>query len=152
MGGGWVGSKQELSHFWPTCQSQSVSVRVSDNKTSFLSVTASRLWKSAETHLKKFSPIDNELRKWVWVDRERDLLQYLVISRSKLSHQDIQHNARNISPYRLNRKSGNYFVSEYGHVGTLKRGLEKPQMMKKELTHSNHCRLRKRPKCDFGSV
>ena len=31
-GGGWVvDSKQELSHFWPTCQSQSVSVRVSDN-------------------------------------------------------------------------------------------------------------------------
>ena len=33
MGGWWVwvvDSKQELSHFWPTCQSQSVSVRVSD--------------------------------------------------------------------------------------------------------------------------
>ena len=51
-----------------------------------------------------------------------------------------------------NRESGNIFVSEYGHVGTLKRGLEKPQMMKKELTHSNHFRLRKRPKCDLGSV
>ena len=51
-----------------------------------------------------------------------------------------------------NRKSGNIFVSEYGHVSTLKRGLEKPQMMKKELINSNYCRLRKRPKCDFGSV